>query len=304
MKKGKVPQKLIVLGTSHVNDIHGSYKEINTHPDYVRGHYAETNSEKWTQHLENTLNKREDETWTVENCGLGGHGISTYHHRIMNCLEKDPDIDLTFLIEIPCSNRLTAIYEDVIYDVKPIPPSKFKKKRLSYKFFNTFLKKDWFHGHGNRFYNNAIPINMDIRDKDFWKIMSEKFKAREMKLSPSFKEDYIGFQNVMNSLNRVVPEEEILLQCMSIHGYLTNLGYNVCWFNFDYEPLPVVLKNKRVKEFLKVIPYKNSLSSDLLAKQFNKGNRIRFNKSLCFDGVHSSKEIWYWLVENYFVKLI
>ena len=49
---------------------------------------------------------------------------------------------------------------------------------------------------GNRFYNNSVPINMDIRDKDFWKIMSEKFKTREMKLSPSFKEDYIGFQNV------------------------------------------------------------------------------------------------------------
>jgi hypothetical protein len=295
MKKGKVLQKLIVLGTSHVNDIHGTFREVNTHPDYVKGHYAETDSERWTQRLENKLNERPDETWIVENCGLGGYGISTYHHRIMNCLEKDPDIDLTFLIEIPCSNRITATY-----------------KTPSYKFFKTFLKKDYFHGDGNRFYNNSVPINMDIRDKDFWKIMSEKFKTREMKLSPSFKEDYIGFQNVVNSLNKVVPEEEILLHCMSMHGYLTNLGYNVCWFNLDYDVPhhcgphipPVVLKNKRIKEFLKVIPYKKSLSSDLLAKQFNRGNKIRFNKSLCFDGVHPNKEIWYWLVENYFIKLI
>ena len=299
-------KKLIVLGTSHVHDIHGRFEEVINHPDYVKGHYAETDSERWTAHLENKLNERPDETWTVENCGIGGHGISTYHHRIMHCLEQAPDIDLTFLIEIPCSNRLTAIYKDIIYADVPIPPSRFIKNRPNYHFFKTFLKKDYFHGPGQRFYNNSLSINNDIYDKDFWKITSEKFKKRGMKISSSFKKDYIGFQNVMNSLNNVVPEEEILLYCMSIHGYLTNLGYNVCWFNIDYGPHvpPVVLKNKRVKEFLKVIPYKKPLSSDLLAKRFNRSKKLNLNQSLCFDGVHLNKEIWYWLVENYFVKLI
>ena len=277
-------KKLIVLGTSHVHDIHGTFEENINHPDYVKGHYAETDSERWTAHLENKLNEREDETWTVENCGIGGHGISTYHHRIMHCLEKEPDIDLTFLIEIPCNNRITATYESP-----------------SYKFFKTFLKKDYFK---SKFWDYSLPINMEIYDKDFWKIMSEKFKRREMKLSPSFKEDYMGFQNVMNSLNKKVPVEEILLHCMSINGWLKDLGYNVCWFNLDYDtPTHPSLKNKKVADFLKVIPYKTPLNKTI-AKQFNKGKEIKLNPKLCFDGVHPNKEIWHWLVENYFIKLL